>query len=84
MNSVIQISNPILTSQHPSVLEAFSTESDFAWSNRLIERLAHNLEYLIGLDPQRDHVTFILGHGECPTNHQALVAWLYEQLDETP
>jgi hypothetical protein len=86
MNTVIQHSFPLHKSQHPLIPSVGSIDhrNEAIWSHRIIERLARHLEYLTSLDPLRDHVTFILGHGECPTNHHALVAWLYEQLDESP
>lgn len=86
MNTVIQLSSPNHQNQYLASpgLGLPGHKNEAVWSTRLVERLAHNLEYLTGLDPQQDQVTFILGHGECPTNHLALVAWLHEQLDESP
>jgi hypothetical protein len=83
MNSIIHYPRSLHQTQRPSK-SGYAPDDKQVWSHRVMERLAHNLEYLTGLDPQQDQVTFILGHGECPTNHLALVAWLHEQLDESP
>lgn len=46
---------------------------------QIIRGLTSNLMYLFNL-PDGNHLTFILGHGECSNNRQAIQCWLYDQL----
>ena len=45
-----------------------------------IQRIANNLAFALQI-PEGDQLTFILGYGECHSNHQALYAWVEEQIE---
>lgn len=49
---------------------------------RVVRRLVNNLMYLFGIEPG-DHITFILGHGECSSNNEALQTWVLEELSDS-
>lgn len=76
--------NPLLTPQHPS-------HSGVPWRRppiniedpKVVQRLVNNLIYLFNIEPG-DHITFILGHGECLSNNSALQAWVLDQIADVP
>lgn len=45
----------------------------------VVNRLVSNLMYLFNIQ-SGDYLTFVLGHGECHTNKQAMQYWVYSQL----
>jgi hypothetical protein len=45
----------------------------------VVNRLVNNLMYLFNVN-DGDYLTFILGHGDCYTNKQAMQHWVYDQL----
>ena len=49
-------------------------------NRKWIQRLTNNLAFALQI-PEGDHLTFILGYGECTSNHQALYAWVEEQIE---
>jgi len=51
--------------------------------HRWIQRITNNLAFALKI-PEGDHLTFILGYGECFSNHQALYAWVEEQMSSYP
>jgi len=76
--------NPMLKPQHPcmkssaGIYPEYRKEDDEGIS---INRLTNNLCYLFNVT-SGDYLTYILGHGECTRNEDALKYWVLDQLDQ--
>ena len=73
---------PFLKRQHPSMpsdIEALVTIED----PRVVNRLVNNLMYLFNIQ-DGDYLTFVLGHGQCANNRDAIKCWVLTTLAETP
>lgn len=81
---IIQHKNPLLQLQHP--LMRFNwldyAEKTPIEDPRMVTRLVNNLKYLFNID-SGDYLTFVLGHGECTNNEQALKYWVLDELSST-
>lgn len=76
--------NPLLQPQHPQFLSGTPIMREYEIEDpRVVMRLVNNLKYLFNIQ-EGDHLTFILGHGECHSNNEALKNWVLEQLTQNP
>lgn len=72
--------SPLLVRQNPTMKGTAGIYPEYEIEDpRVINRLVGNLMYLFNIH-EGDYLTFVLGHGECHTNKQALQCWVYDQL----
>lgn len=72
--------NPLLVRQHPCMKGSAGIYPEYEFEDpRVVNRLVNNLMYLFNVH-DGDYLTFVLGHGECYTNRQAMQHWVYDQL----
>ncbi len=73
--------NQLLVRQHPSMKGSAGIFPEFEMEDpRVVNRLVNNLMYLFNVH-DGDYLTFVLGHGECSSNKQAIQSWIYDQLN---
>jgi len=74
--------NPLLLKQQfRETLSINNTETlDVIFDTKMISRLPNNLMHIFNIT-DGDYLTFILGHGECTHNKQALQYWIVDQLN---
>lgn len=79
----ISINNPLLKPQHPCMKGSAGIfpEHPVIEDPRVVGRLVNNLAYLFNVS-SGDYLTFILGHGECTRNEDALKYWVLDQLEQ--
>lgn len=69
--------SPLLMPQHPQQEGCVNFPFE---DPKVIQRLVNNLKYLFHIN-SGDDITFVLSHGQCATNDQALTLWIKEQLN---
>jgi hypothetical protein len=81
----LHANNPLLKSQHPSMRGTagiyHDDSSNFEEFHISAPRLANNLAYLFNVSAG-DYLTYILGHGECTRNEDALKYWVFDELNK--
>jgi hypothetical protein len=80
MNTQTIQPTPFLIPQHP----AFEERSNAVEDPLVINRLVNNLMYLFNVQPNEDHLTFVLGFGMSHRNDEALKYWVMSQLEKHP
>jgi len=73
---------PLLQRQHP-LMPAWIEPRVSIEDSRVINRLVNNLMYLFNIK-EGDYLTFVLGHGECSNNKDAIKYWVLDTLTESP
>ncbi|MBN2864957.1 MAG: hypothetical protein JXK16_03010 [Thiotrichales bacterium] len=79
---VQQTRSPLLQRQHP-MMPSWVDQIVPIEDPRVINRLVNNLMYLFNIK-EGDYLTFVLGHGECTQNKDAIKHWVLEELADTP
>lgn len=73
--------NPLLVRQHPNMKGSAGIFPEFEIEDpKVVNRLVNSLMYLFNFH-DGDYLTFVLGHGECTSNKQAMQSWVYDQLN---
>lgn len=70
-----------VSSQHEEQIAGQSFHDvDYLTNSAVVARLVNNLKYYSNIQ-SGDHLTFVLGYGECNSNDEALKRWVLSQLE---